>query len=55
MFPSLLGQQAYIPHTFPKASESQAHKEKWSVPLDMNGSTGARIRSQDLPRDGRTP
>ena len=55
MFPFLLGQQAYIPDTSPKASGSQAHKEKWSVPLDVNGSTGAGIRTQDLARVGRTP
>ena len=39
MFPFLLGQQVYIPDTSPKASGSQAHKEKWSVPLDVDGST----------------
>ena len=54
MFPLLLGYQVYIPDTS-SASGSQAQKEKWSVPLDVNGSTGARIRTQDLRHAGRTP
>ena len=51
----LLSQHVYILDTCTKASGSQAHKEKWSVPLDVNGNTGAGIRTQDLPRVGRTP
>ena len=55
VFPFLLGQQVYIPDTSPTASRSQAHEEKWSVPLDENGSTGAGIRTQDLRCAVRTP
>ena len=55
MFPFLLGKQDYITDASAKASWSQAHKKKWSVPLDVNGSSGAGIRTQDLPRAGRTP
>ena len=55
MFSFLLGYQVYIPDTSPIASGSQTHKEEWYVPLDVNGSTGAGIRTQDLPRAGRTP
>ena len=55
MFPFSLGQEVYIRDTSPNASGSQAHKGKRYVPLDVNGSTGAKIRTQDLPRAGRTP
>ena len=48
MFPLLLGQQVYTPDTSPQVSGSQAHKEKRSLPLDVNGNTGARIRTKNL-------
>ena len=38
-----IGLTSYIPDTSTKTSGSQAQKEKWSVPLDVNGSTGAAL------------
>ena len=43
-----------IQDTSPKASESNAHKDKYCVILEVKGSTCAWIRTQDLPCTGRT-
>ena len=53
MFLFFQGLQVYFLDTSPIASGSQAHEEKRSVPLDVNGSTGATIITQDLSSAGQ--